>query len=61
MKNIIRTHDSFYLSENRYEDPKQLHLEIIGRIRAFLRNNKSLSKTSILDVGCAAGEFAYIL
>jgi SAM-dependent methyltransferase len=60
MEKIVRTHDSFYLDENRYQDPKQLHLEIIGKIQEI---EKVSGKTvdSILDAGCAAGEFAYVL
>ena len=60
MTKFQRTHDSLYLYENRYRDPKQLHLEIINYItRTELYEKGKIS--SILDAGCAAGEFAYLL
>lgn len=61
MTRYVRTHDSFYLLENRYEDPKQLHLEIVERIKSLENNSSGFPIKSILDVGCAAGEFAYLL
>ena len=60
MVKIVRTHDTFYLEENRYQDPKQLHLEIIEKIRQF-EKTRGKNVSSILDAGCAAGEFAYAL
>ncbi len=57
---IVRTHDSLYLEENRYQDPKQLHLEIVEKIKQVEKvNGKQID--SILDAGCAAGEFAFVL
>lgn len=61
MTNYVRTHDSLYLLENRYKDPKQLHLEIVQRIKSLQSSSSGFAKKSILDAGCAAGEFAYIL
>ena len=61
MTKIIRTHDAFYLNENRYRDPKQLHLEIIDRIKKIENNKGKVSPETILDAGCAAGEFAFAL
>ena len=58
---FVRTHDYLYLDENRYQDPKQLHLEIINYIKFAESNDNSLNLLSILDAGCAAGEFAYLL
>ena len=58
MKTIVRTHDAFYLNENRYKNPKQLHLEIIETIKESILKD---SRVVISDFGCAAGEFAYAL
>jgi 2-polyprenyl-3-methyl-5-hydroxy-6-metoxy-1,4-benzoquinol methylase len=57
---IVRTHDSLYLEENRYQDPKQLYLEIVEKIKQVEKvTGKRID--SILDAGCAAGEFAFLL
>jgi len=61
MTNYVRTHDSFYLQENRYKDPKELHLEIVQRIKSLEISSSGYVVESILDAGCAAGEFAYLL
>ena len=55
----MRTHDLLYLSENRYEEPKQLHLDIINEIRKNFPSSENNKVKTILDVGCAAGEFPY--
>ena len=61
MTKVVRTHDAFYLDENRYKDPKQLHLEIIKlmKLREIAANGMKIQ--TVLDAGCAAGEFAYVL
>lgn len=59
MTKIQRTHDQFYLQENRYKTPKKLHKDIIGMIKAHQRGHNST--ISICDFGCAAGEFEYLL
>ena len=61
MTRFVRTHDYLYLNENRYQDPKQLHLEIVDYIKFAESNDNNLNVSSILDAGCAAGEFAYLL
>ena len=58
MKSIVRTHDVFYLKENRYKKPKQLHMDIIESIKKTMGEKAS---AVICDFGCAAGEFAYAL
>jgi SAM-dependent methyltransferase len=58
---LQRTHDSLYLLENRYEDPKQLHQEIIRMIKRDHFYEAGTTLRSITDAGCAAGEFAYLL
>jgi SAM-dependent methyltransferase len=58
---LQRTHDSFYLFENRYEDPKQLHQEIVEMIKRDHFFEVRTNLKSITDAGCAAGEFAYLL
>lgn len=54
-----RTHDYLYLDENRYEKPKQLHLDIIEHIKNIQATDKSFIPSRFLDVGCAAGEFVF--
>ena len=61
MTKFVRTHDYLYLDENRYKDPKQLHMEIVNYIKFTESNDNDLNLLSILDAGCAAGEFAYLL
>lgn len=58
MKKITRTHDSLYLKENRYEEPKQVHMDIISNIKTKENINDDIV---ISDFGCAAGEFVYAL
>jgi SAM-dependent methyltransferase len=61
MTKLQRTHDLLYLSENRYQDPKQLHKEIVTLIKSINQGIDAWKVDKILDVGCAAGEFAYLL
>jgi SAM-dependent methyltransferase len=55
---IQRTHDAFYLDENRYEEPKEMFKFIL---KNMLMSQPKLNKMSICDFGCAAGEFLYYL
>jgi len=63
MAEIIRSHDAFYLEENRYENAKE-SFKFLGRIMQRKRQsicggtNRTLS---ISDWGCANGEFPYHL
>tara|TARA_B100001559_G_C16473458_1_gene610160 strand:- start:886 stop:1617 length:732 start_codon:yes stop_codon:yes gene_type:complete len=60
MKKIVRKHDEImYIKENRYKDPKKIHLEIIK----LIKTNMSIDspKIRISDYGCAAGELEYSL
>ncbi len=52
---MSRTHDRFYLNENRYVAVRE-HFKFC---RSFIRTSES-SRT-MLDVGCANGEFQYFL
>lgn len=52
-----RTHDAMYLDENRYKEPKENFKFILKDALGFA---ETMPKT-ILDVGCAAGEFSYFL
>jgi SAM-dependent methyltransferase len=54
----VRTHDQLYLTENRYEQPKE-----IFRIAAAIVRSAGLGGRGhrLVDIGCAAGEFAYFL
>ncbi|EKD69888.1 MAG: hypothetical protein ACD_46C00708G0002 [uncultured bacterium] len=45
--------DGIYLNENRYENPK----EMFKRIVSIIKKNNLPDDISILDVGCATGEF----
>ena len=62
-RKIVRTHDSLYLNENRYDDPKKIFIQIGELIREYFLSNHDDdgSGKAIVDVGCAAGEFAYYL
>jgi trans-aconitate methyltransferase len=55
---VQRTHDAFYLDENRYNEPKEMFKFIA--VEAFNKDEKQ-SSLSICDFGCAAGEFLYYL
>ncbi len=61
MEKTVRTHDLLYLNENRYDEPKQLHQDILTSIEAFLNQVNRIQSATILDAGCAAGEFSYYL
>ena len=55
---VQRTHDAFYLDENRYNEPKEMFKFIAAN--AFDPDEK-ISELSVCDFGCAAGEFLYYL
>ena len=50
-----RSPDDIYLYENRYEKPKEAFQTFID----LLKKEKLSSNTSLLDVGCAAGELIF--
>ena len=50
--------DDIYLTEDRYETPKEIHKLIAQRIMDF---NRSGTPLSIVDVGCATGELLFHL
>jgi SAM-dependent methyltransferase len=54
----VRTHDQLYLTENRYERPKEIFKMAAGIAQ---RAGFGGAGTRIVDIGCAAGEFAYYL
>lgn len=53
-----RTHDEFYLQEERKDDPKEYFKFILRR---FSKLERPESCVKILDVGCATGDFLYYL
>jgi len=55
MKSGRRTHDKFYLNEDRKLTPKENFKFILDKLPYSL-NNKS-----VLDIGCATGDFLYYL
>lgn len=55
---VQRTHDEFYIYENRHNEPKEMFKFIGERV---LKNNINLNGQSICDFGCAAGEFLFYL
>lgn len=57
MQQIVRTHDAFYIDEDRYEKPKQMFTQIIDAMRQTAGTEQAV----ISDFGCAAGEFVYAL
>ena len=55
MIKIKRTHDKFYLKENRKNKPKESFKFILRKINYTLNNKR------ILDIGSATGDFLYYL
>jgi SAM-dependent methyltransferase len=53
-----RTHDKFYLDENRYNEPKEMFKFVANK--AFSQESRE-SNFKIADFGCAAGEFLFYL
>ena len=53
-----RTHDNFYLEENRYNEPKELFKFVVNK--AFAEGSGN-SDFKIADFGCATGEFLFYL
>ena len=58
MDKIVRTHDKFYLKENRYKKTKQFFKDVIEMIKKVAITDTEMI---ISDYGCAAGEFPYAL
>ncbi len=56
--NVQRTHDAFYLNENRHKSPKEMFKFIAAN--AFSQDERTAA-FSVCDFGCAAGEFLYYL
>lgn len=55
----VREHDKLYLSEQRYDRPKEAFKFMVRRADHRVR---TLAPGAIVcDIGCAAGEFAYFL
>lgn len=55
---IIREHDKLYLSENRKDQPKEYFKFIAQKAESHLKTSVDLS---LLDIGCATGDFVYYL
>lgn len=55
--NIHRTHDKFYLTENRKNNPKEYFKFIANIATPYLQ----VSGCKAIDIGCATGDFAYFL
>ena len=55
MKKIKKYDDCTYLLENRYNGPKEAFQVLIN----LLKKEKLSSNTSLVDVGCAAGELIF--
>ena len=55
----VREHDKLYLSEQRYDRPKEAFKFMVRR--ADQRARTSAPGAIVCDIGCAAGEFAYFL
>jgi len=56
--NIVRTHDRFYLHEDRRDQPKECVKFIGDKITERIEHKK---KPLCLDIGCATGEFIYYM
>jgi len=55
---VQRTHDKLYLTENRYEKPKEM-FSVVANLA--IASGALQERSSIVDAGCAAGEFLYYL
>tara|TARA_B100000315_G_C14541735_1_gene571255 strand:+ start:343 stop:1083 length:741 start_codon:yes stop_codon:yes gene_type:complete len=51
--------EEVYLHEDRYDNPKEYFKLIAGSVSEYSENARS--KVSLLDIGCATGEFIYYL
>lgn len=56
-ESIHRTHDKFYLTENRKNDPKE-YFKFIAEIAKPLL---AVGTPKVIDIGCATGDFVYYL
>jgi len=56
--NVIREHDKLYLNENRKNNPKE-YFKFIGDF--FEKHMNSIEGPTILDVGCATGDFLHFI
>ena len=57
---IKRTHDKFYLKENRKQETKE-YFKFVDKILKKKYNLKKNKNLEIIDVGCATGEFLFFL
>ena len=55
--NSKRVHDSFYAKEDHYTVPKEYFKEAINLINLHSKILNDSDEASLLDVGCAAGDF----
>ena len=55
---IVRLHDSLYLKENRYKNPKECFKYLIRILNRKVKKNK---KYELIDIGCSNGELIYNL
>lgn len=55
--NSKRVHDSFYAEEDHFTLPKEYFKEAINIIRMNSQILDNLEEASLLDLGCAAGDF----
>lgn len=62
---IKRTHDDFYLNENKEKKPKDYFYFILSLLEKDFslskKNSTKLKKISLVDIGCATGDFAHFL
>lgn len=57
-QNVQRTHDHFYLNVDRKEHPKEYFKFVHEQV---LEHAGSLNGKSVLDIGCATGEFLHFV
>ena len=56
--NTIREHDKLYLNEDRKNEPKE-YFKFIETV--FKKRINSVENSTILDIGCATGDFLYFI
>ena len=60
MRKVKRIHDKFYLNENNFEKPKQIHSFICSLTKSSIKNPKNFDGI-IIDFGSGNGELLFNL
>lgn len=59
---VQRTHDAFYVKEDRSKTPKEYFKFLANLTESwFQKHREGTSPESLMDIGCASGDFLYYL